>query len=207
MCRCSKGFSLSSPGVLGSGPSYVVSIHHCLIRPHPPVPLARCDFALTLIRSAFAGRERLGDPRDLPYFHCCAFPTCRRPYPGGPPCPSVGLTRRFQASSSYQGVATHQPVSASYTQRVISFRGCIVLVMLRPARLPCPPDWLQRNEAMCAPPRLLRTDLLTCGLCHSRFWRCSLPGNAGSQARWANGKSPIAGTFTRQVTAASEAAR
>jgi len=42
--------------------------------------------------------------------------------------------------------------------------------------------------------------------CHSRFWRCPLPNNAGSQARWANGKFPIVGTFTRLVTAASEAA-
>ena len=54
-----------------------------------------------LIRSAFAVRERLGDPRDLPYFHCRAFPACRRPYPGGPPCLPVILARRFQASSNY----------------------------------------------------------------------------------------------------------
>jgi len=150
MCRCSRGVRPSSPGVLGSGPSYVVSIHHRLIRPHPPVPQARCDFVYELIRNAFAVRERLGGPRDLPYFHNCAFHTCRRPYPGGPPCPSVVFTRRFQASSTYEGVATHQPVSASYAQRVKLFRGCIVLVMLRPARLPCPPDWLRRNEAICA---------------------------------------------------------
>ena len=30
MCRCSKGFRLSTPGVLGSGSSYVVSIRHGL---------------------------------------------------------------------------------------------------------------------------------------------------------------------------------
>jgi hypothetical protein len=46
-----------------------------------------------LIRSAFAVRERLGGPRDLPYFHCRAFPACRRPYPGGPPCLPVIPTR------------------------------------------------------------------------------------------------------------------
>lgn len=34
----------------------------------------------------------------------------------------------------------------------------------------------------------------------------SSPTGAGNQARWANGKSPIIGTFTRPVTAASEAA-
>ena len=42
--------------------------------------------------------------------------------------------------------------------------------------------------------------------CHSRFWHRPSPDSAGSQARWANGKSPTIGTFTRQVTAASEAA-
>ena len=62
--------------------------------------------SLSLIRSAFAVRERLGDPRDLPYFCSCAFRACCRPYPGGPPCPPVVLTRRFQASSTYQGVTT-----------------------------------------------------------------------------------------------------
>ena len=48
MCRCSKGFRLSTPGVLGSGSSYVVSIRHGLIQPHAPVPQARCDFASRL---------------------------------------------------------------------------------------------------------------------------------------------------------------
>ena len=39
---------LSTPGVLGSGSSSVVSIHHGLLRPHAPVPQARCDFACCL---------------------------------------------------------------------------------------------------------------------------------------------------------------
>jgi hypothetical protein len=109
-----------------------------------------------LIRSAFAVRERLGDPRDLPYFCGCAFPACRRPYPGGPPCHPVMLTRRFQTSSTYHGVATHDTVSASNIRRVVLFRGCIVRFMLRPARLPCPPDWLRRDEVTCSSSRLLR---------------------------------------------------
>src|SRR5439155_781290 len=98
------GARLSTPGVLGSGPSYVVSVHRRLLRPHPPVSRARCDFtAQPLIRSAFAVRERLGDPRNLPYFHCRTVHTCRRPYAGGsttalPLCsPS-----RYQTSSSYK---------------------------------------------------------------------------------------------------------
>ena len=89
VCRCSRGLRPSTPGVLGSGSSYAVSIHHRLLRPHPSVPQARCDFtAWPLIRSAFAVRERLGDPRDLPYFCGRAFHACRRPYPDGPAVPS-----------------------------------------------------------------------------------------------------------------------
>ena len=49
-----------------------------------------------------------------------------------------------------------RPVSASNVRRGISFRGCIVRFMLRPARLPSPPDWLRRDEVTCASPRLLR---------------------------------------------------
>ena len=42
----------------------------------------------SLIGPAFAVRERLGDPRDLPDFPWRAVPTCRRPYPGGSAGPS-----------------------------------------------------------------------------------------------------------------------
>ena len=42
----------------------------------------------SLIGTAFAVRERRGDPRDLPYFPWRAVRTCRRPYPGGSAGPS-----------------------------------------------------------------------------------------------------------------------
>jgi hypothetical protein len=72
------------------------------------------------------------------------------------------------------------------------FRGCIVRVMLRPVRLPGPPGWLRRGAGLpCTPPAEVP--------CHSRFWHWPSPGSAGSQARWANGKSPIVGTCTRLV--------
>src|SRR5439155_25276056 len=61
-------------GVLGFGPSSVVSVHR----------RACGDFTgLPLIRRAFGVRERRGDPRDLPYFPCRAVHACRRPYAGG----------------------------------------------------------------------------------------------------------------------------
>src|SRR5437667_75598 len=81
---CERHWCRSTPGVLGSGPSSVVSVHRRLLPPHPPVSQARGDFtALPLIRRAFGVRERRGDPRDLPYFPCRAVHACRRPYAGG----------------------------------------------------------------------------------------------------------------------------
>jgi hypothetical protein len=43
--RCAQGLRLATPGVLGSGPSSVVSARQCLLRPHPPDSRARSDFA------------------------------------------------------------------------------------------------------------------------------------------------------------------
>jgi hypothetical protein len=99
-----------TPGVLGSGPSSVVSDHHGLLRPQPPVPPARNDFAaLPFIRRAFAVWARLGDPRDLPYFRCRALQTCRRPYTGGLGRLSrCACAARYQASSLCPRVATHE---------------------------------------------------------------------------------------------------
>ena len=120
-CRCA-GEPLPTPGALGSGPSYVVSIHHRLIRPHAPVPQARCDFAFTLIRNAFAVRERLGDPQDLPYFRLPFFP-----------CMPSTLPRRSTVSSRCTHTAipgflelvtsrhSQTPASASNARRGISF--------------------------------------------------------------------------------------
>ena len=108
VCRHSRGNCLSTPGVLGSGVSYVVSLHHSLYDPMRQSHRHAATSSITLIRSAFAVRERLGDPWDLPYFHCSSFHACHRPYPGGP-LPSVPLCfrQRFQASSKSERVATH----------------------------------------------------------------------------------------------------
>ena len=149
---------LSTPGALGSGPSSVVSVHHRVVRPHPSVSQARGDFtARPLIRHAFAVRERRGDPRDLPYFHCRAVHTCRRPYAGG------SMTRSRCAHVTVPGFlelppSRHPqvPVSASNPRRGNAFRRCIVRVMLRPACLPSPPDWLRPDAAICPAPCLLR---------------------------------------------------
>ena len=62
-----QGPSLGS-GLFCPGPS-------SLNRPHPPHSQAHRTFtAWRLIRDAFAVRERLGDPRVVPNFHCTFLP-------------------------------------------------------------------------------------------------------------------------------------
>jgi hypothetical protein len=87
--RCAGGLRLPTPGVLGSGPSSIVSAPP---RYYDPIRQSRRHAATSrpppLIRHAFAVRERLGDPRDLPYFPRHAVSACRRPYAGGSARPS-----------------------------------------------------------------------------------------------------------------------
>jgi hypothetical protein len=156
--RCARGGCLSTPGVLGSDASSAVSRHLCLLRPHRPVPRARDDFtAGPFIRRAFAVRERLGDPRDLPYFSCRTVCACRRPYAGGSAASSRCLWRsnaRLPRFTSESPPTT--AVSASNTRRVTRFRRCNVRFMLRPVRLPSPPDWLRPDGVTGTPPGPLR---------------------------------------------------
>ena len=147
------------PGVLGSGPSSVVPAHHRVLRPHPPVSPAHRDFAAQpLIRSAFAVRERLGDPQTFPTFPIALSLRAVDPTPVVPgPVPLYwGRDTRLPRTTTESPPTT--PVSASYPRRGYAFRRCIVRVMLRPVGLPGPPDWLRRNGsgALCPPPRLLR---------------------------------------------------
>jgi len=112
---------------------------------------------IALIRSAFAVRERLGDPRDLPYFCCHSFHTCHRPYPGRPPT----LPSRFIVSGSRlprswsESPLTNLRLCQQYLTGPL-FRGCIVHFMVRPVCLPSPPDWLRLDEVTCSSPGLLR---------------------------------------------------
>src|ERR1039458_3437824 len=69
-----------------SGPGCSVPVPSSLNRPHPPHSRAHRDFtAWRLIRDAFAVRERLGDPRVVPNFHCTFLPGMpSSPTPGSP---------------------------------------------------------------------------------------------------------------------------
>ena len=199
---CERHWCRSTPGVLGSGPSSVVSVHRRLLRPHPPVSQARGDFtALPLIRRAFAVRERRGDPRDLPYFPCRPVHACRRPYAGGfamafPLCAHRDARLPRAMSESPPTV----PVSASNARRGNGFRRCIVRFMLRPAYLPGPPGWLRRDAITCSAPRLLRLRVTPAfdGARHQAPLGVRLKGRTGNL--------PSSGLSPNQFTAGSEAA-
>src|SRR5580700_5233000 len=73
---------------LPQGPSLAIGLfcpgRSSLNRPHPSHSWAHRDFtARRLIRDAFAVRERLGDPRVVPSFHCTFLP-------GMPSSPTTG---------------------------------------------------------------------------------------------------------------------
>ena len=194
---------LSTPGVLGSRTSSVVSRAHRVLRPHPPVPQARNDFTAwplitSRLRCAGAPRRPAG-PSLL-----------SRPYSPGVP----STIRRWVRDAVPLLVRTPMP-------------GCLALSPSRHPREPASASNIRRGVlfdaasfALCCGPSgcpalLTGSDQMTSrarhrafrGPCHSRLGRCPLPGLAGNQARWVNGKSPIVGTRTRPVTAASEAAR
>ena len=137
--------SLSTPGVLGSGRSYVVSSPHRVLRPHPSVSQARGDFA----SSAYTPRLRCaGTPRRparpslLSLLHCPHVPsTIRRWVRNALPLswrPDTRLPQLHKESPPTVARLCQPSVTGEACRR------CIVRVMLRPVRLPRPPGWLRR---------------------------------------------------------------
>jgi hypothetical protein len=202
-CRCARG---PAPLPQGSLAPVRVLLSRSLVAYYDPIrqsrghatisrPSRRLYAAPSLCGHASATRET------FPPFTAAPSTRAVDPTPAGPPHRPVAIGAAIPGSLELLASRHPQvPASASNTRRGNPFRRCIVRVMLRPVCLPSPPDWL-RPDGVSAPPGLLRYR------CHSRFWRRPSPGGAGSQARWANGKSPIVGTCTRQVAAASEAAQ
>jgi hypothetical protein len=156
---------------------------------------------IALIRSAFAVRERLGDPWDLPYFHCCSFHACHRPYPGGS-ADSFPVKQPAVPDFLDLGASRHPPhtASASNLRRGVQFRGCIVRFMLRPACLPSPPDWLRQDEVTHSSPCLLRY-IVTPAFGAIRY-RAALGVRLNGRTR----NLPLLGLSPNQFAAASEAA-
>jgi hypothetical protein len=155
--RCSKGLRLSTPGALGSGSSYAVSFHHRLLRPHPPVPQARCDFASRLYAAPSLCGSASATRRTFPTFAAVLSMHAVDPTPAARCAIPLYPHSDSRLPRSMTESPPTTPVSASNSRRSIKFRGCIVRFMLRPARLPSPPGWLRQDEATCTSPRLLRT--------------------------------------------------
>ncbi len=157
MCRCVR--DAVAPLPQGSLAPVRVMLSRSIFAYYDPMRQSRRHAAISLL--AYTQRLR-----------CAGAP--RRPagpsllsLPRFPRMPST-LPRWSAAPSRYTHTAIPgflelssespptKPVSTSNTRRGSPFRGCIVRVMLRPARLPSPPGWLRRDEFTCSSPRLLR---------------------------------------------------
>ena len=193
---------LSTPGVLGSGAGYVVPLPLAYYDPirqsrgHAATSQPCCLYAApSLCGSAEATHET------FPTFAAVLSTRAIDHTPVGPWCSPVVFAPRVPGCLEFEPSRHPQASgSASNSRRRIHFRRCIVRFMLRLVCLPGPPDWLRQSEVICSPLRLLRYRVTPA------FDAWPSPASVGDQARWSNGKPPIIGTFTRPVTAASEAA-
>jgi hypothetical protein len=116
-----------------------------LIRPHAPHSQAHRDFtAWRLIRDAFAVRERLGDPRVVPGFHCSFLPGMpSSPTPGSPTSICSRASMPTWPSPNDHRLGTPN-ISRNPFHAGVSFRGFTGSLPLRPARLLAPlhgSDW------------------------------------------------------------------
>ena len=116
-----------------------------LNRPHPPHSQAHRDFtAWRLIRDAFAVRERLGDPRVVPNFHCTFLPGMpSSPTPGSPTSICSRTSMPTWPSPNDHRLGTPK-IPRNPFHAGVSFRGFTGSLPLRPARLLAPlhgSDW------------------------------------------------------------------
>jgi len=158
-CHHSRSFRPSTPGVLGSGASYVVSLHLGLYDPmrqsHGHAATSwHCPYTQRL-RCAGAPRRPTGPSLLslllLPYVPSTLSRQVRCPLSRCTLDSDSRLPRPLNESSPTT------PVSASNIRRDLQFRDCIDRFMLRPACLPSTPDWLQQDEVICSSPCLLST--------------------------------------------------
>jgi len=156
-CRCSEGLPFLPQGSLA--PVRVV-LSRSIIAYYSPMRQSRRHAATSRL-CAYTQRLRCaGAPRrpprpsllSLPCFPCMPSTLPRwRIVPSR--CTRTMLPVFLELLASR---LTTTPVSASNHRRGSPFRSCVVRLMLRPACLPSPPGWLQRDEVICSSPRLLR---------------------------------------------------
>ena len=147
-----------------SEPGYAVPVHQRLSAPSASLAGTRRlhgPAAYTpRLRCAGAPR-RPARPSLLSLSRCPCVPSTLRRWVRGPRPVVPGP--RCQASSSYHRVATHEARLCQQSPTGLRFRRCIVRVMLRPACLPSPPDWLRRDGTTWSPTAPAEVP------CHSRF--------------------------------------
>ena len=117
-----------------------------LNRPHPPHSQAHRNFtAWRLIRDAFAVRERLGDPRVVPNFHCTFLPGMPSSPTPGSPTSICSRTSMPTWPSPFDHRLGTPKIPAIRSTRASPFRGFTGSLPLRPARLLAPlygSDWI-----------------------------------------------------------------
>jgi len=157
-CHHSRNIRSSTPGVLCSGASYVVSLP---LRLYDPIRQSR-RHAATSWHSPYTQRLRCaGAPRrpTRPSLLSLLLLSIRAIdlTTGGSAVPSR-CTRTAISGFLDLRASRHpqRPSLPAISDGVSCFRGCIVRFMLRPVCLPSPPDWLRRGEVICSSPRLLR---------------------------------------------------
>jgi hypothetical protein len=166
----------------GSTPPQGLSLRIGLFCPNPstlfsPIRPTRGHIAISptlrLIRDAFAVRERLGDPRVVPSFHCLFLP-------GMPPSMSPGRSEssfpEFDSNMAFAKVRTARlfptiPPSVSSGARI---SGLIGSPLLRPVRLLAPLDGSDRVSPQprgLLHPGFQRVSLLSrCWICYDSLW-------------------------------------
>ena len=129
-----------------SGPGCSVPVRRHLIGPIPPHSRAHRDFtARRLIRDSFAVRERLGDPRVVPSFHCTFLPGMPSSPTPGSPTSICSRTSMPTWPSPFDHRLGTPKTPAIRSARVSGFRGFTGSLPLRPARLLAPlygSDWI-----------------------------------------------------------------
>ena len=129
-----------------SGPGCSVPVRHHLIGPIRPT---RGHIAISphsgLLRDAFAVRERLGDPRVVPSFHCTFLPGMPSSPTPGSPTSICSRTSMPTWPSPFDHRLGTPKIPAIRSTRASPFRGFTGSLPLRPARLLAPlygSDWI-----------------------------------------------------------------
>jgi hypothetical protein len=156
--RCARGPASLPQGSLAP---VRVMLSRSLIAYYDPIRQSRghaatsrpCRLYATpsLCGSAEATRET------FPTFAAVLSPCAVNPTPAGPRRPPVVYWRRNTRLPRIMSESS--PTSTRLCQQYptgVTFRRCIVRVMLRPTRLPSPPDWLRPDAVTCSAPCLLR---------------------------------------------------